>query len=143
MPDNDLLFQKFVAFTAAVHQVKHDLTKDIDMGTLTPQQYNILEYITVSQPVTPSDISDCMHISMPNTSRELRKLMEKGLCEKMADEHDRRKQLIRLSETGAAMMSRIFRQVQGRTEQRLGGLSGQELKDIESALDLLQKKIFF
>lgn len=140
---DDLLFQKFVAFTTAVHQVKHELTKDIRMDAVTPQQYSILEYVTVSQPVTLSEISDCLHISMPNTSRELKKLGEKGLCAKMPDEHDRRKQVVRLTEQGSELMGGIFGQIRKRTGQRLGSLSAQELLEIERAMDLLQQKVFY
>lgn len=75
--DNNPLFRKFIAFTASVHQITNDITKDVNSDGLTPLQYKIIEYIAVSQPVTLSEISDCMNISMPNTSRELRKLSEK------------------------------------------------------------------
>lgn len=76
--DNNHLFQKFIAFTAAVHQITNDISKDVNSDGLTPLQYKIVEYIAVSQPVTLSEISDCMNMSMPNTSRELKKLSEKG-----------------------------------------------------------------
>ncbi|MFD1903320.1 MarR family winged helix-turn-helix transcriptional regulator [Paenibacillus rhizoplanae] len=75
--DNNHLFQKFIAFTAAVHQITNDISRDVNSDGLTPLQYKIVEYIAVSQPVTLSEISDCMNMSMPNTSRELRKLSEK------------------------------------------------------------------
>jgi MarR family 2-MHQ and catechol resistance regulon transcriptional repressor len=78
--DNNQLFQKFVAFSAAVHQITNDITKDVKSEALTPLQYKILEYIAVSQPVTLSEVSDCMQMSMPNTSREVKKLSEKGVC---------------------------------------------------------------
>lgn len=70
------LFHQFVAFTATIHQVTHDLTQNVNTANITPLQYKILEYIKVSQPVTPTEISECQHMSLPNTSRELRKLQE-------------------------------------------------------------------
>lgn len=76
--DNNHLFQKFIAFTTAVHQITNDISKDVNSDGLTPLQYKIVEYIAVSQPVTLSEISDCMNMSMPNTSRELKKLSAKG-----------------------------------------------------------------
>ena len=78
------LFNQFVAFTTAVHQVTHELTQNVKIDHITPVQYKILEYITVSQPVTPTEISDCQHMSLPNTSRELRKLQERKFIEKLA-----------------------------------------------------------
>lgn len=141
--ENNLLFQKFVTFTTAVHQVTHDMTKDVRSESLTPVQYKILEYIAVSQPVTLSEISDCMHMSMPNTSRELRKLSEKQLCEKITDAEDRRKQSIRLSKEGNAVMSGIFQRIESQFVERIGTLSAEELKEIERALDVLMNKVFY
>lgn len=80
--DKKQLFQQFVAFTATVHQVTHELTQNVKIDHITPVQYKILEYITVSQPVTPTEISDCQHMSLPNTSRELRKLQDRKFIKK-------------------------------------------------------------
>ncbi|ANF94934.1 MarR family winged helix-turn-helix transcriptional regulator [Paenibacillus bovis] len=140
MNTNDL-FQQFVAFIASVHQVSSEMTRDIPVGELTPAQYKIMEYLMVSQPVTLSEISECIHMSMPNTSRELRKLTDKGLCEKVTDPQDRRKQLIRLSDQGSTLMDEIFRTVKERFVQRTAALSGEEKVQVEQALTLLRQKI--
>ncbi|WP_106766474.1 MarR family winged helix-turn-helix transcriptional regulator [Paenibacillus faecalis] len=141
--DKKNLFHKFVAFTTAVHEVTHELTKDVKPEDITPVQYSILEYIAVSQPVTLSQISDCKHISMPNTSRELKKLAEKQLCEKFEVTEDRRKQLIRLSEAGQAMMDRAFGQIENQFRTRIKDASDEELKEIERALEVLHTKVFY
>ncbi|MNZ91575.1 HTH-type transcriptional regulator MhqR [compost metagenome] len=141
--DRSAIFQKFVAFTAAVHQITNDMTKDVKSDAITAVQYKILEYIAVSQPCILSDISECMHMSMPNTSRELKKLTDKQLCEKIADTEDRRKQYIRLSAKGEAMMNEIFGQVEARFNERIQGISDKDLKEIEQALDVLQGRVFY
>ncbi len=137
------VFQKFVAFTAAVHQITNKMTRDLKSETITPVQYKILEYLAFSQPVTLSEISDCMYMSMPNTSRELRKLTDKELCEKVADDQDRRKQYFRLSVKGEAMMNEVFQRVEARFIKRIEHVSEEELKEIEHALDLLHRKLFY
>ncbi|BBH22968.1 hypothetical protein Back11_43130 [Paenibacillus baekrokdamisoli] len=141
--DKNALFHKFVAFTNTVHEVTHEMTKDIKSAAITPVQYSILEYLAVSQPVTLSQISDCLHMSMPNTSRELKKLSEKNLCEKFADASDRRKQYIRLSMEGQAMMNEAFKRIETRFLQRIQKTSEEELGEIERALDVLQSKVFY
>jgi MarR family 2-MHQ and catechol resistance regulon transcriptional repressor len=141
--DNNHLFQKFVAFSAAVHQITNDITKDVKSEALTPLQYKILEYIAVSQPVTLSEISDCMQMSMPNTSREMKKLSEKGVCTRITDPVDRRKQEITLSAAGEALMNEAFQRIAVRFEQRIQSTTAQERKEIERALDLLQQKVFY
>lgn len=141
--DNNHLFQKFIAFTAAVHQITNNISKDVNSDGLTPLQYKIIEYIAVSQPVTLSEISDCMNMSMPNTSRELKKLSEKGLCTRITDPADRRRRGITLSAAGEALMNEAFSQIAVRFEQRIAGLSAKERKETERALDLLQQKVFY
>ncbi|MBK5443443.1 MULTISPECIES: MarR family winged helix-turn-helix transcriptional regulator [Peribacillus] len=141
--DKKALFDKWVSFTTSAHQVTHELTQNAKSDSITPVQYNILEYITVSQPVTPSEISDCQHISMPNTSRELKKLSEKNLIEKLSDSEDRRKQYIHLSKEGETMMNEAFAIVESRFQSRLQNASKEDLEDIERAMDILQTKLFY
>lgn len=141
--DKNVFFHKFVTFATAVHEVTYELTKDIKPDDITPVQYSILEYIAVSGPVTLSQISECKHISMPNTSRELKKLTNKKLCEKFDVAEDRRKQMIRLSESGQAMMNEAFERIGERFLERIKDASAEELEDINRALDVLQSKVFY
>ncbi|MNR39811.1 hypothetical protein D3C85_1580470 [compost metagenome] len=79
---------------------------------------------------------------MPNTSRELKKLTEKNLCEKLDVAEDRRKQMIRLSDAGQAMMNKAFEQIGERFLDRIKDSSTEELEEINRALDVLQSKVF-
>ncbi|MBR8665881.1 MarR family transcriptional regulator [Bacillus paralicheniformis] len=141
--ETNSLFQKFVAFSTSVHRVTHEITKGVKSDTVTPVQYSILEYIFVSQPLTPSQISDCQYISMSNTSRELKKLSEKNLIEKFEDPEDRRKQYVRLSQDGEAMMNTAFNIIESRFLTRIKDAPKEDLDDIEHALDILHEKLFY
>ncbi|WP_306663971.1 MarR family winged helix-turn-helix transcriptional regulator [Robertmurraya korlensis] len=127
---------------ANVHQITNDMTKDAKTEDITQVQYKILEYITVSQSVTITEISDCLHVSLPNTSRELRKLIEKNLCKKVSDESDRRKYYIQLTEKGNALMEEAFRKIQLQFDERIKHLTDEELQEINKAVEVLQQKIF-
>ncbi len=141
--DKKRLFQKVVSFTASFYRVTHELTKDAKADFVTPVQYDILEFITVNQPVTPSEISDCLYISMPNTSRELRKLSEKNLIEKFTDSIDKRKQLVRLSKDGEKMMGEAFALVESHFLTRIKNASEEDLEEIEQAIDILHRKLYY
>lgn len=141
--DKNALFYKLVSFTNSVHRVTHELTKNAKSNSISQVQYNILEYIAVNQPVTPSEINDCQNMAMPNTSRELRQLSEKNLIEKINNPEDRRKQSIRLSEDGEAMMNEAFSTIESRFLKRIQNVSKEDLEDIEQAIDILQKKLFY
>ncbi|MFD3450339.1 MarR family winged helix-turn-helix transcriptional regulator [Microbacteriaceae bacterium 4G12] len=141
--DKHALFYKLVSFTTSVHRVTHELTKNAKSDSISQIQYNILEYIAVNQPVTPSEINDCQNMSMPNTSRELRKLSEKKLIEKINDRQDRRKQYIRLSNDGEIMMNEAFATIESHFLKRIQNASKEDLADIERAIDILQTKLFY
>jgi MarR family transcriptional regulator, teicoplanin-associated locus regulator len=141
--DKNALFYKLVSFTTSVHRVTHELTKNAKSDSISQIQYNILEYIAVSQPVTPSEINDCQNMSMPNTSRELRKLSEKKLIDKINDSEDRRKQYISLSNDGEAMMNEAFATIESRFLKRIKNASKEDLDDIERAIHILQTKLFY
>ena len=140
--DKSTLFHQFVSFTATLHQVTQDLTQNVTVANITPLQYKILEYIKVSQPVTPTAISECQHISLPNTSRELRKLQERQLIEKFSDTADRRKQYVRLSNKGEKMMEEAFACIEERFLQLIQHATPDDLKDIQQALTILEQKVF-
>lgn len=141
--DKNALFYKLVSFTSSVHRVTQELTKNAKSHSISQTQYNILEYISVSQPVTPSEINDCQNMSMPNTSRELSKLSKKNLIEKLNDTEDRRKQYIRLSSDGEAMMNEAFATIESRFLKRIENASIEDLNDIEHAIEVLQTKLFY
>ncbi|TYP72365.1 MarR family winged helix-turn-helix transcriptional regulator [Paenibacillus methanolicus] len=136
------LFQLIVQFVANVHQAANELSKAVQLEEVTPVQYKMLEFIKVSQPVTLSHISDCLQMSMPNTSRELRKLSEKELCVKSFDPEDRRKQWIRLTASGESMMNNAFASIEASLAARIGELSVDELEEVAAAIELLQAKVF-
>lgn len=142
--DQKALFGNLVTFIAAVIEAKHEFTKDIRIEGITPVQYSMLEYLAAhrSGPVTISEMSDCQHMSLPNTSRELRKLSEKGLCEKFADPEDKRKQYIRLSPKGQAQMDEVFQVVYGKFLQRVQGLTDKDYEEVVLAIHLLKDKVF-
>lgn len=140
--DKNALFNQFVTFTASVHQVTNDLSQNIITDAITPVQYKILEYLKVSQPVTITEISDCHHMSLPNTSRELKKLQEKKLIEKISDTEDRRKHYVRLTEDGEQMMDEAFRCIEVRFQHLIQDVSEEDLEEIKHALDILQQNVF-
>ncbi|NBI29277.1 MarR family winged helix-turn-helix transcriptional regulator [Chengkuizengella marina] len=142
--DNKTLFNKLITFTSSVLRVTNDLTKDVRPDIITQVQYEILDFIAVAkQPITLSEISDCIRISMPNASREIRKLGELHLVEKKSDVEDRRKQFIYLTKDGETMMKKVYQQIEFNFKNRMENASAEDLKEIERAVDILQTKLYF
>lgn len=76
------LFQEILEFTKSVYDSTIEIRKSAKPDTLTPQHYNILEIIYLHNTKSVSELCDCLDISMPNASRELKKLTELGYVKK-------------------------------------------------------------
>lgn len=136
------LFNKLITFTTSVHRLTNELTKNVKPNSLSQVQYKILEFIAVNQPVTPSEINDCLNLTISNTSRELGKLDEKKLIERINDSKDKRKQYIHLSRDGDILMKEVFGTIESRFLTRILDTTDEDLKEIQLAIDILQKKLF-
>ncbi|MFC4402226.1 MarR family winged helix-turn-helix transcriptional regulator [Gracilibacillus xinjiangensis] len=135
------LFENFISFSTNVHRITHELTHECKPDSLTPVQYSILEIITVSDPMTLSEISDCLRISLPNASREVRKLKEKNLIFKKNDLHDKRKQYIQLSKDGKKLMDAAFRSIEAKFQNLIRGMTQTEMEELGVAMNLVQDRL--
>lgn len=142
MVSKETLFDQLVRLITSSHEMHYEMTKDLPMHDITPLQYEILELLSVKQPITLSQLSECKGISMPNTSREIKKLADKGLCEKIDDTEDRRKQYIRLSASGEARMAESMAHMKRLFMQRIEGVEGTELARISEAIGVLSATLF-
>ncbi len=141
--DKDQFFQIVMNFIGNVHSSTHFLTKDSRSNKITPQQHSILEYVFFSKAVTTSQVADSLSISLPNASRELKKLFKLDLIVKESDAKDRRKTAISLSLTGQNLMMGTFERIQKNFWKQAGELSEDEMKSIISSMEILDKKVFF
>jgi len=142
MVSKETVFQQTVTLITSAHQLHYDMTKNMPIQELTPLQYEILEFLAVEQPLMVSQISECKGISMPNMSREIRKLTEKGLCEKFGDAEDRRKQYVRLTKSGEERMAEAFQHMRNLFNHKLDNIPETELSKIFEAMKLLESTIF-
>lgn len=142
MLDKKILFNKLVAFTASVERTAQEFSKDAKPDMVTPVQFSILQYITINKLVTLSQISHCEDISMSNASREIKKLGNMNLIEKIDDTEDKRKQFIKLSKNGEFIMNTAFSHIEISFLNRINELSEDNLTDICNAIDLLNNSLF-
>lgn len=140
--DKKILFNKLITFTASVERTVQEFSKDAKPDMVTPVQFSILQYITINKLVTLSQISHCEDISMSNASREIKKLENMDLIEKIDDIEDKRKQFIRLSINGEIIMNTAFSHIESRFLNIINELSESNLEDIYNAIDLLNHSLF-
>lgn len=142
MMKNPHFFKEFVTFAATFSELKHAMMSKVKPSDLTTLQYLILEQLAVSEPLTPSEIADCQHMSLPNVSRELKKLHEKQFIDRQEDKDDKRKHVIMLSKKGRACMGKAFQQIESMLMDSLSPSDQNQMDDIVQALRLLNQTIF-
>lgn len=74
-----------------------------DVG-ITEQQWRVLRVLDEAGPQEPTRIADRACLLLPSLTRILQKLSEKGLIERTPDRMDRRKQVVSITEKGAAVI---------------------------------------
>ncbi|EMI12604.1 transcriptional family [Bacillus stratosphericus LAMA 585] len=142
MMKNPHFFKEFVVFASTFSELKHAMMSKIKPSDLTTLQYLILEQLAVSEPLTPSEIADCQHMSLPNVSRELKKLHEKQFIDRQEDKDDKRKHVIMLSKKGRECMDKAFQQIESMLMDSLSSSDRNQMDDIVQALRLLNQTIF-
>ncbi|BDC55926.1 hypothetical protein TM2_25950 [Bacillus altitudinis] len=142
MMKNPHFFKEFVTFVSTFSELKHAMMSKVKPSDLTTLQYLILEQLAVSEPLTPSEIADCQHMSLPNVSRELKKLHEKQFIDRQEDKDDKRKHVIMLSKKGRACMDKAFQQIESMLMDSLSSSDQNQMDDIVQALRLLNQTIF-
>ena len=132
---------KVEEFGFGFSELSYNLLSEIKPEGITPLQFKILQYLLKGELITLSQISYCLGVSLPNTSREVKKLLEKRLIAKRSDLKDKRVSFITLSQNGADLMNVAFDKLKGNICKRYETLENEEINEVVKALDLLCKKL--
>jgi len=122
-------------------KLSYELLEEIEPEGITPVQFKILQYLSNGEFITLSQISSCLGMSVPNTSREVKKLFEKTLIQKNPDEHDKRVSFITLSPTGAELMNAAFTRLKKNISIKYAHLESGEIDEVINALALISEKL--
>lgn len=132
----------FFQFAGATKKTIFELQVGTRPEELTHIQYSILEYLYFSGDKGLSEISACMYLAMPNASREVKKLSEKGYVVKINDPIDKRKSTIQVSATGRTLMEKTFSKIAINTNKHLSDLSEEEQDQFIKHMDIMINRIF-
>lgn len=145
---SEAFMNEMFQFFGASSQCMFELQDGARPDETTPIQYKIIEYLYfkemsgASTQSTLSDISACMYLSMPNASREVKKLMSKGFLDKSTDDNDRRIQRIYLSKSGKELMDISVSMTFEKANQRYKSLTTEQQQAMISHMEILRKTLF-
>lgn len=122
-------------------QLSGKMLEAVRPENLTPIQFEILQIIESGKRVTVSELCACTKLSMPNASREIRRLHEKSLILKEDDTEDKRKTWICLSESGINLMAEVYGTLAQSFMARYGHLAPEEIEEMTRCLKYLQIRL--
>ena len=139
--DRDRAFEKLAELISNLHQLEDSLLHEVRPGDLTDLQLQVLTILLFSGPKNLSALSGCLNINLPNCSREVRKLSEKGLVRKEASPEDGRITLVFLSDEGLARVQGFFLQMKRLYFERSGVWSEERSNRLIKAIDVIKSEI--
>jgi len=134
----DTIFQFFIGSQQTAHYLKDNTMPD----ELTQVQYNILEMLYFTPTKGVSDFASCLHLSMPNASRETKKLVEKGFLVKEQDGQDKRKQNLHITEKGKKTMDKTIQLIVENINSLQGHLNENDQDEIMHSMQNIIDKFF-
>jgi len=105
---------------------------------VTEQQWRVLRVLEEAGPMEPTRIADLACLLLPSLTRILQKLEEKQLIHRERDQVDRRKQVVRISETGSTLIAANWEAsvaLMDRVRDHMGAEKYESLLDLLNELD--------
>lgn len=93
---------------------------------ITREEWAFLAMLAALGPMSPSDLAAQTNADRAQASKTLSGLAHKKLIDRMSVAQDRRRAIVRLSESGAQLYARVFPRVVEIHHAVLGGLDAQE-----------------
>lgn len=132
--------QAVVRLLQSSNSLQGKLQKYLTPFNLTIQQFNILRILKdVSEPVSLCKIKEMMIYKMPDTSRLVKRLADKGLLHRHSCCNDKRLIDIALTERGRALVSEVDQLLPHYTTSLFSTLSDEECRQLCRLLDKVSK----
>ncbi|MBY9077883.1 MarR family transcriptional regulator [Paenibacillus sp. HN-1] len=135
------LAQKLQVFGIGFSKLTSQLLLAIKPEAITLLQFEILHFLYSEKSVTLGQIAACTGMSLPNTSREVRKLVEKSLVAKRAALEDKRVYYVELTPEGQELMMLSDSRLEQVVADKYANLTPDEAGQVTAALELLSDKL--
>lgn len=132
---------ELLQFGIRFSQLSGDLLGIAKPDMLTPVQFEVLQVIGHQSNVSLSSLCVCTKLSLPNGSREVRKLTELGLVSKTSSANDKRQTFLALTELGQTVLGGAYQKLSAEAWGRYGHYSTVELDDLAQCLRKLTSKL--
>lgn len=137
----EAFFEELLSFGIRFSSLSSTLLATARPESLTPMQFEILQILFTGERTTLSELCGCTKLSMSNASRDVKKLVERGLVEKRNDPQDKRVHWLVLSGAGAELMEGAFGTLRGIFRERYQGLPDEAAAEMIRCISYLKERL--
>lgn len=105
---------------------------------LSLSQLRVLYFLDRKRQSSLSEVADYLDVTLPTMSAMIERLVQRGLVQRIADPHERRRLVLTLTEAGSAEMERVYGATLAGVASRLEGLSDEQLNQVMAGLLILE-----
>jgi len=135
-------FNKTASFISMIHDFEIQLSSNSQIQQVTDLQFSLLKILYFSGSHSTGGLSRCLNINLPNTSREVKKMVLEGYVQKEVSAVDRRIVQLSLTGQGQELMDRAFTDMMNRFFDESGEWPEDRMKKCLKSMELLSKEIF-
>jgi MarR family transcriptional regulator, organic hydroperoxide resistance regulator len=131
MPDQDLSEYLSFLLASAHRQMRLGMSQSIGDEELTEEHWRILHVLSDEQGRSMGELAELVLLNGPALTKNVDKLVSRGLVQRAADSSDNRKVLVYISDLGLEVLARIKERVDAHhssIEETLGPRKVNQLK---------------
>ncbi|MCM1992242.1 MarR family winged helix-turn-helix transcriptional regulator [Oceanirhabdus seepicola] len=135
----DKLITNMVHFYILFQQEFLDLGPDVNNNEISPLLFRMLQQIHLEGRTTVSTLSKRVSVSLPNTSRNINKLIQLGYVTKKQDELDKRITHLHLTNKGFDLVSNAILQSEEKLFKKYNKLDSDEIEKLNESFSTIRK----
>ena len=131
MPDHDLSTYLSYLLASANRQMKLGIAQSIADEDVNEEHWRILQIVSDEKGHSMGELAEKALLNGPALTKNVDKLVSRGLVQRAADERDSRKVLVYISDRGLELVTRLTRSVDAHhesIEEALGPRNTSQLK---------------
>ena len=131
MPDQDISQYLAYLLASANRRMRIGLAQSIAAEEVTEEHWRILQVLSDEQGRSMGDLAEQVLLNHPALTKNIDKLVSRGLVQRAADAHDSRKVLVYISDLGLETVARLKKSVDAHhdvIEEALGPRKTNQLK---------------
>jgi len=128
-------------FGATVRAMRAHLDRVLKAHALRLGQCQVLRVLWEADALTPRELAQRLEVEMPTVTRTVQRMVRDGLVSREPHSHDARSVVIRLTERGRAVKTKIGGVLANETEHALAGFSDEDRAVFVTALKRMHENV--